>query len=214
MMMWQPSRMVFFGLIVVIAGALLVGFIASQSSENSPSDSSINDSDTGDFLQPNPPIQADYEYEIWRGFECFAEFTGYRSDACPDERPNLHTGIDLLAEVGIPVVAVSGGTVIYAGPYTTDAQECESDQTAGVGAVMPQNDYGLQVIIEDGDYVYIYLHMSGLNTAEGTHYETGGDVIGYVGSRGCGGVPHLHFEVQYQGEPIDPMEHLSNLNAQ
>ena len=211
--MWQSARMVIFGLIIVSVGLFSVK-MAIQWEDRLSDKPSINPKPTAVLDHAIFPISITHEYDIWRGFECLATFTGYRSEDCPENRPNLHTGVDILAEIGTPVLTVSGGTVIYAGPYTNDLQDCQSTQTAPGGIMMPENDYGLQVIIQDGDTVYIYLHLSGLYTTVGTQFERAGEVIGVVGSRGCGSIPHLHFEVQSRGQPIDPIEHLSTINAQ
>jgi len=98
-----------------------------------------------------------------------------------------HLGIDLLADSGTDVHAVSDGTVAFAG-------------TA--------RGFGKLVIIEHGlGYRTYYAHLSAI--AKGLH--TGdvllrGDVLGLVGSTGRSTGPHLHFETRLGSDYIDPRD--------
>ncbi len=207
--MWQSWRnSIFIGLLLGSGLFIVVAtFISNGSTE---SNTSVDEN----FADHNPqevfPFSPDAEVEIWRGFECLSTFTGYRGDNCPEDRPNLHTGIDYLVEVGTPILSVSTGIVSYTGPYTTDSSDCAADDLQPGGAMIPQNDYGLQIIVEDGDYQFIYLHLSTVEIEIGEQINTIGQQIGYVGSRGCDSIPHLHFEIQYKGEPIDPAQYLAS----
>jgi murein DD-endopeptidase MepM/ murein hydrolase activator NlpD len=108
--------------------------------------------------------------------------------------PNVvHTGIDIDAPEGTPVLAAGAGTVVSAGWGLFS------------GAANNRNDpYGLAVVIKHdfgykGQELYtVYAHMSAISALVGQHVETG-DVIGAVGSTGATTGPHLHFEVRMGG---------------
>ena len=93
-----------------------------------------------------------------------------------------HNGIDLGAPTGTPVYASQGGTVKLAEYY---------------------GGYGNCVIIENGDTEVIYGHLSEIIAKENTVVPQG-QKIGLVGSTGFSTGPHLHFEVQINGKPVDP----------
>jgi len=94
-----------------------------------------------------------------------------------------HNGIDLGASEGTPIYAAGPGTVTYAGWYGTG---------------------GLAVIISHGDGVRtIYMHQSEIAASVGQSVWAG-SVIGYVGSTGLSTGPHLHFQVEIGGTPINP----------
>ncbi len=105
----------------------------------------------------------------------------------------FHSGLDLLAAVGTPVLAADSGQVLYA------AQE---------------GTYGLLVVIEHGNGRQTrYAHLSRLQAKIGQAVKVG-EVIGYVGITGRPDIttPHLHFEVRYK-LPVgwvaqDPAVHL------
>lgn len=111
---------------------------------------------------------------------------GYRS--IPSIGLNdFHTGLDFGAAPGTPVIAAAPGYVYFAA-------------YAPVG--------GNTVRIDHGDGLTTsYCHLSGFNTFQGAVVQAG-DVIGYVGSTGLSTGPHLHFEVQVYGTPVDPFNYL------
>jgi murein DD-endopeptidase MepM/ murein hydrolase activator NlpD len=105
--------------------------------------------------------------------------------------PNIvHTGVDIDAEEGTPILAAGRGTVIAAdwGLYT----EAPGNINDPYGqAVVIRHDFGY----EDQTLFTIYAHMSQINVTVGQPVETG-DVLGLVGSTGATTGPHLHFEVR------------------
>lgn len=105
--------------------------------------------------------------------------------------PNIvHTGVDIDAEEGTPILAAGPGTVISAdwGLYT----EAPGNQSDPYGmAVVVRHDFGYK----DQALFTIYAHMSQLLAVVGSHVETG-DVLGLVGDTGATTGPHLHFEVR------------------
>jgi len=108
--------------------------------------------------------------------------------------PNIvHTGVDIDAAEGSPILAAGPGTVISAdwGLYT-EAPGNESDPYGK--AVVLRHDFGYK-----GQSLYtVYAHMSEIIAVVGQRVETG-DVIGLVGETGATTGPHLHFEVRLGG---------------
>ena len=105
--------------------------------------------------------------------------------------PNIvHTGVDIDAEEGTPILAAGPGTVVSAGwGLYTGAEDNENDPYGK--AVVIKHDFGYK-----GETLYTtYAHMSEIITVAGQHVETG-DVIGLVGDTGVTTGPHLHFEVR------------------
>ena len=96
---------------------------------------------------------------------------------------SFHTGIDLAAPEGTPVVASRSGTVVKA-EY--------------------QNEAGNFVIIDHYDgYDSSYLHMKKYIVEVG-QVVIAGQVIGYCGETGTATGPHLHFEVYKDGRRVNP----------
>jgi murein DD-endopeptidase MepM/ murein hydrolase activator NlpD len=90
----------------------------------------------------------------------------------------LHTGTDLAAPMGTPVLAALTGRVILAGSF---------------------GGYGISVGLEhsNGTQQTLYAHLSELFVRPG-EVVTQGTVIGRVGSTGASTGPHLHFEFRQQ----------------
>jgi murein DD-endopeptidase MepM/ murein hydrolase activator NlpD len=101
----------------------------------------------------------------------------------------LHAGIDLANSIGTPIVAVSDGVVIEAGP------------AAGYGALVKLRH-------ADGT-VTLYGHVNTTLVSAGQQVMAG-DQIATMGNRGNSTGPHLHFEVLQNGtERIDPVPWLA-----
>jgi murein DD-endopeptidase MepM/ murein hydrolase activator NlpD len=98
----------------------------------------------------------------------------------------MHSGIDVSAPSGAPLVAVGSGRV----------------QSAGWSG-----GYGNCVMIDHGDgLVSVYAHMSriGVRTGQGV---APGEAIGAVGSTGLSTGPHLHFEIRVNGTAVNPLDY-------
>ncbi len=108
--------------------------------------------------------------------------------------PNIvHTGVDIDAADGAPILAAGAGTVVSAnwGLYT-GVEGNESDPYGK--AVVVLHDFGYK-----GQSLYtIYAHMSEIIAIRGQRVETG-DILGLVGDTGATTGPHLHFEVRLGG---------------
>ncbi len=98
----------------------------------------------------------------------------------------MHQGVDFAAPSGTAIYAAGDGVVV------------EAARVSG---------YGNYIEIEHNpQYATAYGHLSAF--ARGLHngqHVRQGEVIGYVGMTGMATGPHLHYEVHYQGAPIDPL---------
>ena len=129
--------------------------------------------DPGQFLCPIPRAQQIQQFGP-TSFAIEPAFGGYL---------HFHTGIDLLADYGTPIVAAAGGKVTAAGPA---------------------DYYGIRVEITDRfGLVEVYAHMSQVGVALGQEVQQG-ERIGYVGSTGLSLGSHLHFQLQVGGLPTAP----------
>jgi murein DD-endopeptidase MepM/ murein hydrolase activator NlpD len=99
---------------------------------------------------------------------------------------SFHTGVDLTAHVGTPVLSAAAGTVEFVGV---------------------RSGYGRHVVINHGNgYTTCYAHLSafvrglraGMQVAQGER-------IGSVGHSGVATGPHLHYEVRINDQPVDPL---------
>jgi murein DD-endopeptidase MepM/ murein hydrolase activator NlpD len=104
----------------------------------------------------------------------------------------IHTGIDIDATRGTPIIAAAPGEVVWAG-YGLYFGTSNS----------PNDPYGLAVTIRhnfgyDGKYLYtVYAHMDQLLVQNGQWVNTG-DQLGLVGLTGNTTGPHVHFEVRME----------------
>jgi murein DD-endopeptidase MepM/ murein hydrolase activator NlpD len=102
-------------------------------------------------------------------------------------RWRMHTGLDLGAPWGTPILATNDGLVTYTGW---------------------DPGHGLSVILDHGEEVTTrYFHASRVLVEEGD-LVVAGDVIALVGSTGMSTGPHLHFELVIDGEEVDPLDYL------
>lgn len=94
-------------------------------------------------------------------------------------------------------VDITGGGFYGASIYAARAGTVISSGDAGDG-------YGCKVIIDHGDgFLTVYAHNS-YNVVSTGQYVGKGELIGYGGSSGYSTGPHLHYEIRYNGEKIDP----------
>jgi murein DD-endopeptidase MepM/ murein hydrolase activator NlpD len=101
----------------------------------------------------------------------------------------IHTGVDIPAPEGTPVLAAGPGKVVWAG---YGVYRGGNDPTDPYGlAVTIRHDFGYQ----DQPLYTVYGHLNQVDVAVGQHVETG-DQLGLVGKTGRVTGPHLHFEVR------------------
>jgi murein DD-endopeptidase MepM/ murein hydrolase activator NlpD len=99
----------------------------------------------------------------------------------------FHGGIDIGASVGTPVLAPAPGLVVFAGR---------------------QPEFGIALLIDHGhDTTSLYGHLSRLNVSAGQTVERG-EVLAWSGNTGRSSGPHLHYEIQVKGQPVNPHTYL------
>jgi murein DD-endopeptidase MepM/ murein hydrolase activator NlpD len=113
---------------------------------------------------------------------------GQRSDPFTGQQ-EFHTGIDISSPTGGRVVSPASGTVVRVGW---------------------QNGYGRVVEISHGFGIRtVYAHLETSRVAEGQRVHRG-DLVGLIGSTGRSTGPHLHYEVQVAGKPVNPLDYVLN----
>lgn len=107
----------------------------------------------------------------------------------PDHgKSEFHSGLDIGAPAGTPVLAVAPGRVTHAS-YS--------------------GNYGYLIVLhhdlpDGGTWETWYGHLQLIEVELGATVATG-EQIGLVGSTGRSTGPHLHLEARINGEPVDPM---------
>ena len=102
-------------------------------------------------------------------------------------RSSLHTGLDIAAPTGTPIVAAAGGTVTFSG-Y--------------------KGSYGNMIVITHANGIQTYYgHCSKLYVGAGTVVSQG-QTIAAVGSTGNSTGPHLHLEVRVNGVAYNPQNYV------
>ena len=99
----------------------------------------------------------------------------------------MHRGIDFAAPTGTPVYAGGNGVIEFAGR---------------------NGSYGKYIRIRhNNEYKTAYAHLNGFNKgiSKGVRVDQG-QIIGFVGSTGRSTGPHLHYEIIYQNEQINPLK--------
>ena len=102
-----------------------------------------------------------------------------------------HRAVDLCLRGGTlnaAIYAADGGTVEYSG------------WSGGYGNLIR--------IRHSNGYVTCYAHLNSRYVAVGDKVSKG-QMIGRAGSTGNSTGPHLHFEIRYNGTPVNPLNHIS-----
>ena len=124
-----------------------------------------------------PPVNPDPS--IYRLSSSF----GYRSDPFTG-RSTRHTGVDFALKPGNPIYATGDGVI-------------ESVKFEFFG-------YGNQVVVDHGfGYKTRYAHLKSVGVVEGMKVKRG-ECIGLSGNSGRSSGPHLHYEVLYKGNFVNP----------
>ena len=96
---------------------------------------------------------------------------------------SFHKGVDIANDVGTPIRAGSSGTIISSGPAS---------------------GYGLWVRVEHPDNtISVYGHIDSSNVKVGQQVGAG-EQIARMGNRGNSTGPHLHYQIEVGGNPVDP----------
>ena len=129
---------------------------------------------------------------LTQGFGCTSyPFEPYEP-SCPSK--HFHSGLDIAADYGTPVHAADGGIV--------------HNFTMGCSWGGGLCGYGRYVVIvHAGGFISLYGHLSGWAVGDGVQVDKDA-VIGYEGSTGNSTGPHLHFEIDLAGMPVDPLAYL------
>ncbi len=100
-----------------------------------------------------------------------------------------HYGVDIVAKKNEPVKCVADGTVILAS-WTQDS-----------GHIL--------AVQHRGNIISVYKHNAEILKKVGS-FVSGGEIISIVGNTGeLTNGPHLHFELWYKGNPVNPEEFVS-----
>lgn len=101
------------------------------------------------------------------------------------KKEEFHPGLDIMARKGAPVLSTEAGTV-------TASEFNEKD--------------GNRIVIDHGNgYTSAYHHLDAREVKVGDSVAQG-QLIGKVGETGVSMGPHLHFEIRYNGEPLNPFD--------
>lgn len=128
-----------------------------------------------------------YTPSLWPVFGKLESGFGGRRNPFGGSSFEFHSGQDIDAEMGAPVVAGASGKVTFVGW---------------------QNGYGQLVVIDHGGGLTTrYGHLSHIDVAQGQQVERA-QFIGRVGSTGRSTGPHLHYEIRINDEPVNPLQYL------
>ena len=111
---------------------------------------------------------------------------GYRSSPFTGHR-EIHRGIDIAGRMGTPVIAPADGVVRYA-----------KDRRALGKAISVSHGYGIETI---------YGHLSEFRVKPGQKIRRG-QVIASMGNTGRSTGPHLHYQVEVNGKPVNPQNYI------
>ena len=100
-----------------------------------------------------------------------------------------HLGMDFTGKINTPVYSTGNGKVV------------KVDKKRG---------YGKRIIVDHGyGYKTVYAHLNGYNVKIGQKVKRG-EIIGYLGNSGISTGPHLHYEVQKNNRPVNPINYYFN----
>lgn len=119
-----------------------------------------------------------------------SSFFGYRKVKLNDGtiEAGAHKGIDIAVPLGTKIGAAMDGVVEFVGM---------------------QNGYGNVIILKHSDVLEtVYAHCSRIEVNKGDKVNTG-EEIGKAGSTGRSTGPHIHFEVRFNGNAVDPLKYLN-----
>ena len=104
-------------------------------------------------------------------------------------RASMHNGVDFVAPAGTAIRAAEAGVVRSAGLLPQFGWSVELDHGRGITT---RYAHALRLLVRPGQSV------------------AAGQQIAEVGSTGKSTGPHLHFEVRYNGTPLNPLRYLAS----
>lgn len=112
---------------------------------------------------------------------------GYREHPMEGEE-RFHYGLDIAADTGTAVGCFADGTVTAVGESSSYGKYC--------------------IVAHEGGYTTLYAHCSRITVSSGTAVKEG-EKIAEVGETGMATGPHLHFELQHNGDYLNPIYYVS-----
>lgn len=124
--------------------------------------------------------------QMWPADGLLSSPFGYRRSPFGWTR-TFHSGLDIAGDRGDPVVAASAGVVLRSEWHSGYGRMVEIDHGFGITTLYGHNR---RVVVDEGDRV------------------EEGELIAIMGATGRATGPHLHFELLFDGHPVDPLPYL------
>jgi murein DD-endopeptidase MepM/ murein hydrolase activator NlpD len=113
---------------------------------------------------------------------------GYRKSRFTGMR-EFHKGYDIATKIGTPIIATANGIITFSGP---------------------RGSWGNLVIIDHGHGLTTrYAHCEKVLKKGGDRIKRG-DTVALVGDTGRSTGPHVHYEIQLNGIPVNPEKYILN----
>jgi murein DD-endopeptidase MepM/ murein hydrolase activator NlpD len=125
---------------------------------------------------------------IWPAQGWVTSGFGYRISPFTNQR-EFHEGFDISARIGTDIIAPADGVIVEIG------------KTYGFGnLIIISHGYGIKTM---------YGHLSKILIKKGQSVKRG-DKIALIGNSGRTTGPHLHYEIQLNGVPVNPQNYILN----
>ena len=138
----------------------------------------------GPAKKGEPPPTSTTVPERYSGEMRWPVDAGIISSEYGERHGRMHKGIDIAADVGEPVYAITAGEVLYAG-----------DGLQGYGNVV--------IIRHDRRVSSLYAHNTELKVKQGDQVSQG-TLVALLGSTGRSTGPHVHFEIRDGDNTVNP----------
>ncbi len=138
-----------------------------------------------DLLERQRSVRASTP-SIWPVRGLMTSGYGYRASPFTGQR-EMHEGLDIAAPFGTPIMATADGVVSFVGPL---------------------GNFGNVVFINHGHgLATLYAHTSTIRVEEGQPVKRG-QTIACIGTSGRATGPHVLYEVQVNGAPVNPLKYI------